>query len=313
VLAITTMWVLAALFDSFIAPLDGSFTAIGLSFVAPFVVAALASRRGALVGLAACGIGELACFGPQGLADHAAIVVCCWVAGAVFSERARLVEQLRANNAVLVEQRAASARHAIAAERLRVASELHDAVGHSLTVIALQAGAARRIVDSDPARAEEVLHTIATVSSDGLAELQRGAVSGPPDDAEQMPSIDDLLISARAAGLCIDARIDDVAARLTPEARFAVYRVVQESLTNILKHAPGARAALSISADGDRVDVLVVNEAPGTPIAVETRERHGLRGMQARVEACGGQLHWTRCGDGGFELRAQLPAALVIT
>lgn len=311
VLATCVLWLLAGLFDGFVAALDGSFTAIGLSFVPPFLVAALAPRRWALVGLAACGLGELACFGLHGLVNNAAIVVASWIAGVVFYERARLVEQLRANNIVLEQQRAAVAQHAVAAERLRVARELHDAVGHSLTVIALQAGAARRIAAADATRTQEVLRTIARVAADGLAELQHGAAPNPADGAVDLGSIDELLAGARAAGLRLDAHVEDVAAQLAPDARFAVYRVVQEALTNILKHAPGAPATLSIQASGEHVEVLVSNGAPGTSMAKSTGARQGLRGMQARIEACGGHVSWTRHPDGGFELRAQLPAALV--
>lgn len=308
VLAIGVLWVLAVLFTAFVAPLDDSFTAIGLSFVPPFVVAALAPRRWALVGLGACCLGELACFGLRGLANNGAVVVCCWIAGIVFYERARMVEQLRINNHVLDEQRAAAAGIAVAQERLRVARELHDAVGHSLTVIALQAGAARRICGSDPGRAAEVMRTIAVVARDGLAELRRGAAA--PQDRPDLESIEGLLAAARAAGLTIDAEVDDVAARLAPDARLAVYRVVQEALTNVLKHAPGAAAALSIRADGGRVEVLVTNGSAAVPAAGATGARHGLRSMRARVEACGGRISWARSADGGFAVRAQLPAEL---
>lgn len=309
-LAIGTLWVLAALFDGYVAELDGSFTAIGFSFVPPFLVAALAPRRQAIVGLAVCGLGELACFGPGGLATNAAIVVGCWIAGAVFNDRAQLVEQLRANNALLEEQRAAAARRGVAEERLRVAQELHDAVGHGLTVIVLQAGAARRIAASDPARTETVLHTITTVAREGLAELERGTASAS-DDAADDRSVESLLTAVRAAGLRVEANVEDVGGRLTPHAQLVVYRVVQESLTNILKHAPNASAELSIQARAEYVEVVVTNGAPSTVATAPTGLQHGLRGMRARVEACGGRFSWNRRADGGFELRAELPAALV--
>jgi signal transduction histidine kinase len=307
--AVGALWALTGLFNGFIADLGGSFTAIGLSFVPPFLVAALSPRRWALVGLAACGVGEFACFGPDGLANGGAVMICSWVAGAVFYERARLVEQLRANNHVLDEQQASAARHAIAAERLHVARELHDAVGHYLTVIALQAGAARRIAASDPERAGTVLRTIATVAADGLVEVEREAAFARTED--ELRSVDDLLSAARAAGLRIDAHVDDVADLLAPEARFVVYRVVQEALTNVLKHAPGAQATLTIRGSREQVEVVVTNGAPNATVAASADGRHGLRGMQQRVEACGGRFGWTRQDDGGFELRAQVPAALV--
>lgn len=308
-LFVAAMWVLVALFDVVVAPLDGSYTAIGLSFGPPFAVAALASRRPALVGLAVCIAAELVGFGPASVRDNGAVVVCAWIAGAILHERARLVEQLRANNELLDAQRTAAARHAVAEARLGVARELHDAVGHSLTVIALQAGAARRIRTSDPDRAAEVLRTIAGVAQDGLAELRRGFVPGERDEAGEPRTVDDLLATSRAAGLCIDARVEDVAGRLSPGARFAVYRVVQESLTNIIKHAPGAPARVTITDGGDGVEIVVANSATDVPVAA-TLGGHGLAGMRARVEACGGRISWSPCVDGGFEVHAWLPAEL---
>jgi signal transduction histidine kinase len=180
-----------------------------------------------------------------------------------------------------------------------------------LTVIVLQAGAARRIAAADPTRTQEVLRTIAAVARNGLAELQRGASPGPADATADLGSVDALLASARGTGLHIDTHVEAVAAQLAPDARFAVYRVVQEALTNILKHAPGTPATLSIRSRGPRVEVVVTNGAPGRPVVGSTGARQGLRGMQARVEACGGNLSWTRRADGGFELRAELPAVLV--
>lgn len=311
-LAIGALWATAALFAEFVAPLQHSFTGIGLSFVSPFVVAALAPRRWALLGLGLCGVGELACFGPEALPSSAAIALCCWIAGAVFYERARLVEQLHANNILLEEQRAAAAHAAVAQERLRIARELHDAVGHSLTVIVLQAGAARRIYACDPARATAVLQTIATVARDGLAELLRGTAPLAPHEGPDLGSVTDVLAAARAAGLRIDAQIDEVAARLAPAARTAVYRLVQEALTNILKHAPGAAATLAIRDCGRHVEVEVANDPqPGQP-ENPPGNRQGLPSMRARVEACGGRLSWTRSDDGGFAVRAELPVELAV-
>lgn len=301
---ITTLQVLTALFVAFVAPLDKSFTAIGLSFVPPFLVAAIEPRRRALLGLVVCGAGVVATSGSHAAAGNVAVVVCCWLGGAILYERIRLVDQLRANNDVLDGQRAAEAMRAVDEERLRVARELHDAVGHSLTVIVLQAGAARRIHSSDPARAHAALSTVTAVAADGLAELQRGSL---PGGAPDLRSVDDLLDTARAAGLCLDARVEDVAAELDPDARFVVYRVVQEALTNILKHAPGAPAELLIAGTGSRVDIVIANGAPIAAVASPSGG-HGLRGMQARVEACGGRVYWAPLAGGGFEVRAHVPA-----
>jgi signal transduction histidine kinase len=305
-LAISALWLLVGLFDVFIAPLHGSFTAVGLAFVPPFAVAALEPHRRALLGLAACLAGEFLCVGNPS-PTNAAVAGCCWLGGSVLHDRMRLAEQLRVNNAVLDGQRDAAAEHAVAEERLRMARDLHDALGHSLTVIALQAGAARRIAATDPARARAALQTVAAVAHDGLDELHSGARHTTAQEA--MPTLAALIDRARTTGLRIEAHVDDVEARLTADTRIALYRVIQEALTNALKHAPGSSVTLSVRDGGSHVDVVLSNCAPTTPVAASVGTRHGLRSMRARVEAAAGQISWGRRADGGFEVCATLPAA----
>lgn len=310
---IVAAWVAAALFSATVASLHSSITAVGLSFVAPFTVAALEPRGRAVAGLLACWSGQLVCFGIGQLPGDGAVALCCWIAGMVFNERTRLVEQLRANNVALADQHTVAARRAVVEERLRAARELHDAVGHSLTVIALQASAARRIQAADPSRAHAVLATIASVANDGLDELQRdvrraGAVAGP---TRAPRSIDDLLAGARAAGLVVSADIEEPTP-LGASARLTAYRIIQEALTNILKHAPGASAEVTMRRDGPRVDIIVSNTATGATTPSSTGGRHGLQGMRLRVEACGGQISWQRRDDDGFEVCAHLPVEPVV-
>jgi signal transduction histidine kinase len=177
-----------------------------------------------------------------------------------------------------------------------MARELHDAIGHSLTVVALQAGAARRLMVSDPARARAVLDTVAAAARGGIAVLE--ATPAPTDLAA-------VLEHTRAAGLTLDADVAD-AALVPPPQRDVVHRIVQEALTNVLRHAPGARAVVVVRCGDGGVEVSVTNTAPTSAGSTAGTQR-GLVGIRERVAAQSGQVCWGHCEDGGFALRAVLP------
>jgi signal transduction histidine kinase len=304
------LWALAAGFDAAVAPLDTSFTAIGLAFVPPFVVAALATRPRAVAGLVACVLGELACFGPSGLADAGVVMVLAWVAGTVLGERGRLADQLHRNAALLAERRDLATRLAVVEERARLARELHDALGHSLTVVALQSEAARRLWHSDHDRAVGLVRALGATSRDGLADLTAGVAPwAVPAGAGSPAALDALVDAARSAGAQVEAAFEDVTALLTVEGRVAVHRVVQESVTNVLKHAPGAALRVTTRQTDRYVEVSVVN-GPGGPAGSSGGSGHGLTGMRARVVACGGQLDYGPQPGGGFRVRATLPVTV---
>jgi len=305
-LAVAGVWIAAVAFAHTVTPLRHTTSAAALSFVLPFVIAALEPRRGALIGLGLCWLGVLTTFGAGALPGDATIVTACWLAGAGLQQRARLVTELHANNLLLEQGRVALAAQAVDEERARLARELHDAVGHSLTVVALQAGAARRIWDTNPAKALEMLETVRTVARSGLAELRDGLPTGTG------ASLDELFNGARASGLQLHATIDDdVLAALARPQLATIYRVVQEGLTNALKHSPGATVTVDIHlVDGD-VEVTVANTAPTSAVVLAQQPGRGLNGMRARVEECGGRLAHHLTDEGGFVLRAQLPLATV--
>lgn len=309
--AVTSLWLLAAAFDAAVSPLDGSFTAIGLAFVPPFVVAALASRARAVAGLAVCLAGELLCLGEAGLADAAVVVVLAWIAGLVLHDRRSLVVQLRRNAVRLDRQRRAAAAHAILQERARLARDLHDALGHSLTVVALQAGAARRWWDTDRERSLGILDTLAVVTRDGLADLRDGmGTTVHHEHLADRGSLTALVERARAAGLPVVAHLDDVSGLLDPEAGVVVYRVVQESLTNVMRHAPGATTEVGVRAGAGQVEITVRNAAPTRTASRASGSGRGLDGMLARAVARGGAVDWGPRPDGGFQVRAHLPTSL---
>ena len=299
-------WVEAALFSAQVAPLAPMFTAISFTVLLPFAVAYLERRRPAVLALGICYLGELACFGPEPFLSNAALGLGAWVAGRILREASRLVTELRSSNLQLAEQREATLREAVLMERARVARELHDSTGHALTVVALQAGAARRLWASDRSRATEALRTLERIARSALYELQLpiGVAHRP-----RMGDIELLVTGARTAGLVVDLRVDGANVPLPADMEFAAYRLVQEALTNVLKHAPGAEAKVLICNAVSHVDLTVVNSPVALAGGAPKDGGLGLRGMRQRVEASGGRLDWGRQPGGGFEIRARFPVA----
>jgi signal transduction histidine kinase len=304
------LWSAAALFFAFVTPLGTKFAAISLAFVPPFMVAYFGDRRRAAAGLGICALGGLLCFGWVGFAKQYdfVVILAAWIAGRVLDARSRLVEELRANNQLLAGQGEVSLRHAVAEERARIARDLHDSIGHHLTIIALQAGAARRLWTSDPAKARAALATVARVAAHGSAELKMGFGSGLVlAGAAPVTDITALLDNARAAGLPVNAHVDSNEADLPAATKLALFRVLQEALTNVLRHAPGAAADVTVRTAGAQVELVVTNSAGDRPSAWAAGDSHGQRGMRQRVEERGGRLEYVHRPDGGFEVRAWFP------
>ncbi|HTJ39769.1 MAG TPA: histidine kinase [Dactylosporangium sp.] len=291
-----TAWLATAAYSHFGAPLVGSLSETGIAFATAFTVGALSRRRTAVAGLVVCWAGHAAtAANPEIIGDEAAILVF-WLGGLAVNEVSRLVEQTRANNELLAGQEGAAARRAVVSERVRMARELHDVIGHSLTVVALQAGAARRLSATDPARAAEVMRTIAAAAREGVAALE-------PADAA--PDLEAIIDRTRATGLPVDADIAETDA-LEPRQREVVLRVVQEALTNVLRHGPGSRATVAVHRDAGQVRVRVTNTTPTRPGSGPVMGR-GLAGIRERVATAGGRVSWGPRDDGGFEVQAVLP------
>ena len=300
VLAAALAWTTATVFSRAVAPLDGSLSVVAVTFATAFAVAALSRRWAALAGLGVCLLGGLVGAGASDPVGAGLVSVVCWLAGRGLHELSRLIEQGRANNALLARQDSTRGERAALEERLRMAREIHDAVGHSLTVVALQAGAARRVAGTDPARARAVMRTVAEVAHEAMAAVL--AEEGPGD-------LGRLVERVGAAGLDVEADLAGESA-LLPEQRAVAFRVVQEALTNVLRHAPGARASVCVRSRSDGVEVVVVNTAPLTHGRGPGSGR-GLAGLQERVASVAGALSWGTRRDGGFEVRALLPAMVV--
>jgi signal transduction histidine kinase len=211
-------------------------------------------------------------------------------------------------------ERARRADVAATEERARIARELHDVVAHSLSVVIAQADGGRYAAEHDPAAATEALRTIARSAREAQGEMRRAlGVLGAQDSAPLQPQpgvgqIATLVERTREAGLPIhfDERGD--ARPVAPAAGVTVYRVAQEALTNVLKHAgPGAAASLELRWEPRAVTLVVRDDGDGAPGAADGLGR-GLAGMRERVEPRGGTLRAGPRPEGGFEVEATIPA-----
>jgi len=205
---------------------------------------------------------------------------------------------------------------AVAEERRRIARELHDIISHSLGVLVLQAGAAEQALDRHPEQVREVLQSMRRTGQDAIAEMTTllGLIRTDPDNARtpqpSLRDLDTLVTRTQAAGLPVELEVTPLARPISAAVELSVYRVVQEALTNVLKHAPGAPTRVSLQELERAIEVAVVNEAPPRPPARAPGSRRGLAGLAERVAVFGGRLHAGPRSDGGWVVQASFPVAL---
>jgi signal transduction histidine kinase len=278
----------------------------------PLLLWAPASVLGA--GLLA--LGDL---GTGGSSLAAGVWAAAWLVAAIVVAAARIVRRRLAADARAREElarrtREEESRRRTAEERLRIAREVHDVLGHSLAVISLQAGVAEHLLDGGQEEVRSAVVAIRRVSRQALSELRselavlRGA--GDPGLRSPAPGLDalpGLSADMRDAGLPVDL-VMDVESEAVPEiVAGAAYRIVQESLTNVARHAgPGARAAVRVARAGNRLEVEVVDDGRGAP-ARGGAPGGGITGMAERAAALGGDCTAGNRPEGGFRVRALLP------
>jgi signal transduction histidine kinase len=209
--------------------------------------------------------------------------------------------------------RDARARAAAYGERARIARELHDVIAHSVSVMVIQAGGARLIMNEQPDRAEESLRSVERAGREALAEMRRllGLLGdGDPRALTPQPGLGDigpLLVGARASGIAADLRIDGEPAPLSPALDLCAYRIVQEALTNAIKHAAPAPASVAIHWRDGELELEVSDRGSRPHAAAGAGGGHGIPGMRERVALHSGTLHAGVRPDGGFTVRALLP------
>jgi signal transduction histidine kinase len=239
-----------------------------------------------------------------------------WLAGRTIRNHTILARELAEKAERAQHAREEDERRAIALERSRIARELHDVLAHNLSVMVVQASAARRIVDRNPDQAAEVANLIQRTGREALAEIRhlfgavrRGdgeALSGPPS----ITRVGELAQRARAAGLGVELRVDGDPVELPAGIDLTAYRIVQEALTNALKHAGSARASVTVSYEPNEVVLSIEDDGEGPRDGDELSEAgggHGLVGMRERAELYGGRIQAGRRRGGGFAVHARLP------
>ena len=241
----------------------------------------------------------------------AVIVVLCWLGGRTVRTRARHAAELHEAAALAAERREREAQEAVAGERRRIAREMHDVVAHSISMMVVQAGGARRILGTDPGRAEEAAARIRSAGTDALAEMDilLGVLETAPDGTSP-PTLDglgELVERARAAGLPVTLEITGTRRALSAGAELAVYRVVQEALTNAVKHAGGATTRVRLAWGEDVLELSVADRGDGGAGPQLPGAGHGLLGMRERLRVHGGDVEAGPRADGGFEVSAHLP------
>ena len=233
-----------------------------------------------------------------------------WVRG-----RRRESAELREHTAALERERVQATADAVAHEQARIARELHDLVAHSLAVIVLQAQAGGRVLDADldVDQARASLRSIEGVGRDGLAELRRLLdvldTAGAEDDGSR-PSLDqleDLATRVRRAGVPVELSVDGPPRALPAGLDLSAYRIVQEALTNTLKHAGPARARVGVRYLPDALEIEVADDGTASPSSDSSRVGRGLIGMRERAALYGGRVEAGPGRRGGFEVRAWFP------
>jgi signal transduction histidine kinase len=309
-----------------------AFAAIGLPpeilgvaiLVAVYSVAAYGDRWVALAGLAAAELGSVAVqltpgrTGVDTLVINLGVVAVAWLLGHFAHNYRAYAARLEERTAELEQAREELARRAVTEERLRLARELHDVVAHAMSVIAVQSGVGAHVATTQPKEARMSLAAIEATSRAALTELRRllGVLrqeDEPHGDLTPVPGLADLEVllgEGAKAGLAARLRVEGTPSPLPAGVDLSAYRIVQEALTNVVKHAGPARAQVTIRYGDQDVTVEVIDDGRG---AVTSDGRagtgHGLIGMRERVAAFNGDLEVGPRPDGGFRVAARLPIA----
>ncbi len=233
------------------------------------------------------------------------------VAGRIFHQRHRTDERLARENAELAAERDRRAIEAVAEERARIARELHDVVAHAISVIVLQARGGRRVLSSSPEEATTAFDAIERTGEQALDEMRRLLAMLRYDEEHDLTpqpglhALDELAGSMSRMGLPVEVVREGRPVPLSAGVDLSAYRIVQEALTNALKHAGPARARVSVRWEPEHLELEVVDDGPGT--GTGGGSGHGLVGIRERAELYGGQVQSGRCPEGGYAVRARLP------
>ncbi|MEU5963269.1 sensor histidine kinase [Micromonospora parva] len=250
-----------------------------------------------------------------GLGSEAALMLAVIALGDAVRNRRSLRAALARQAASAAAERRREAARQVEAERLRIAREVHDTLGHTMSVVTLQSAVAREaLADAEPGQAEAALAAIHAVSGSAMAELRAtlGTLRrepGPREPAPGLTQLGPLVEGVRGGGLAVELRLDGPVDAVPTVVGSTVYRIVQEGLTNVLRHAHATHATVTIRATPARLSVEVVDDGRGSPGGTGVQAGQGLRGMSERVALLGGTFAAGETADGGFRVSADLPLA----
>jgi signal transduction histidine kinase len=251
------------------------------------------------------------------VADDYVLLAGAWILGQGVRQRRLHAAELEDRAARLEQEREQKARQAVSEERLRIARELHDVVAHSVSVIGVQAGAARLVLDSDATskRARDAVASIEATANQAMAEMRRAlgilretdgasAALAPLPGLRQLPT---LLDQIRAAGLPVDLTVTGEPQPLPTSIDLSLYRIVQESLTNVLKHANATHADVVVRYGSNDVEVEIADDGRGPSPSPEGSQGAGTIGMHERAALFGGQLRTGHRAQGGYCVTVRIP------
>jgi signal transduction histidine kinase len=289
-------------------------------WVAVFTAAALGRHRAALVGLiswiAISASGQLV-FGNDGptyVVGEAALVTCSYLLGALQHSRDQYRAEMLHRTRLAEAQLDHEAEQRVIEERLRIARELHDVMAHTMTAISVQAGSGADVFEERPDQARSALEAIRGLSREAMSELRAtiGPLRSGGDEepglvqAPGLGDLDNLIDTVRRAGIAVELVRDGDASPLPASVDLTAFRVVQESLTNVVRHAGARRASVVIRRRPGAVTVAVRDDGRGPNGRMPPG--HGIRGMGERVHALGGTFSAGEAPGGGFQVVAIIPA-----
>jgi signal transduction histidine kinase len=316
--AVAIAVIVTTLLDDRLVP--NNFFAFLAGSAAVFLIALLPDWRQAVAGLAIVVGAEafVARTDPNGgLGDFVfsnVVFGVVWIVGFSLGRKFEEADEAKERAARAEREREQQARTAVAEERARIARELHDVVGHSVSVMTVQASGVRRLLRPDQDREREALLVVERTGREALAEMRRMVgVLRRPEEAPALapqPSLDHLnrlVDQAREAGLPVELRIEGEAIQLPAGIDLTAYRLVQEGLTNVVKHAEATRAEVLVNYGDGYLEVTVRDDGKG--LGNGDGGGHGLVGMRERVSVYGGEIDAGPQTGGGYRLRAKLPLA----
>jgi signal transduction histidine kinase len=290
------------------------------ALAACFLLGMLSERRQAFLGIAIANAAVLIIVGndPESAGGDYIFIpllfTAVWLCALGFGRKLEQAREAEERAARLEREREEQARAAVAEERGRIARELHDVVGHAVSVMTVQASGVRRLLRPDQEREREALLVVEQTGREALAEMRRlVGVLRRPEEAPALapqPSLEyvgRLVDQAREAGLPVELRIEGEATQLPTGLDLTAYRLVQEGLTNAIKHANATRAEVVVRYGDGAVELVVSDDGTGSLGEDVESGGHGLVGMRERVAVYGGELEAGPRPNGGYALRARLP------